>query len=165
MDPATVSGVILWGVLSGILTSVIIFFIGICINKILVPWYQDLVYCGVDLSGAWRYNQQHGQINYNYFMFLEQKAHSLKGTMTITKTGAPPGPHGDYVQGFKINGNTWEGYVTINMQSSNRRSLSFATSLLQIQNRGLGLNGQLCYRNYEPDQVESESIHWQRTTN
>ncbi len=82
--------------------------------------------------------------------------------MTINKTGAPPGPRGDYVQSFDISGSTWEGFVTLNMRSTDRRSLSFATSLLQIADRGRSLVGQLVYRSSQIDQVSSEHVQWLR---
>lgn len=165
MDPSSISGAIIWGIISGILTSGFLFLIGLCTKKIFIPWYQALIYQGVDLSGEWRFHQPPGQINYDYHLIIEQKAHNLTGTMTITKTGSPPGPNGDYIQGFKMNGTSWEGFVTLNMQSSNRRSLSFATSLLQIQNRGIFLSGQLVYRSNDPDRVVSEPIRWERVVN
>jgi hypothetical protein len=54
--------------------------------------------------------------------------------MTIPKMNSQPGPPGgylgDYVQSFEVTGTTWEGFLTINMTSDDRRSLAFATSLL-----------------------------------
>jgi hypothetical protein len=80
-------------------------------------------------------------LTYSYQM--KQDAHRLHGNMTLTKSGAPAGPRGDYVQVFDISGSTWEGFLTLNMRSSDRKSLAFATSLLQIQDRGRSLVGQL----------------------
>jgi hypothetical protein len=160
MDPSTVSGAIIWGIISGIITSAILYLLATIAKKIVIPWYLDLIYQGVDLNGEWRYHQNHGQINYDYHLVIKQRAHKLTGSMTITKTGAPPGPHGDYIQGFTVTGTTWEGYITLNMQSSNRQSLSYATCLLQIQGRGTSLGGQLVYRSYDHDRVDSETIHW-----
>ena len=52
-------------------------------------WYQALIYQGVDLSGLWVQHQNLGGIAYDYNMVLKQSAHGLKGTMTLTKAGAP----------------------------------------------------------------------------
>lgn len=162
LDPSTVLGAVFWGVVAGILTSALLLLLGVLITNVLIPWYQALVYQGADLSGVWTSRQDLGGIQYSYTMTLKQSAHGLTGAMTITKSGAPPGPQGDYVQGFDITGSTWEGFVTLNMRSTDRRSLSFATSLLQIADRGRSLVGQLVYRSSQVDQVAAEPVHWTR---
>jgi len=161
-DPATASGAVIWGVVAGVLTAAFLFVLGLVVTKILIPWYQSLVYQGADVSGLWIYRQNLSGIDYSYQMVLKQNAHRLGGNMTITKSGAPAGPRGDYVQFFDISGSTWEGFLTHNMRSSDRKSLSFATSLLQIQDRGRSLVGQLAYRSSNIDQVSSEQVSWTR---
>jgi len=160
-DPATASGAVFWGVAAGVLTSGILVALGAVFTKIVVPWYQTLIYQGVDLSGLWVQHQGQGGIAYDYSMVLRQAAHAVKGTMTITKSGAPPGPQGNYVQGFEVSGSTWEGFVTLNMRSADRRSLAFATTLLEIQDRGRSLSGVLAFRS-SGSQASSEPVMWTR---
>jgi hypothetical protein len=97
---------------------------------------------------------------------LKQNAHNLKGSMTISKVNSQPGPPGghlgDYVQTFQVSGTTWEGFLTLNMASDDRRSLSFATTLLQVRNRGAALVGHMAYRSSVVDKVDSEEITWTR---
>jgi hypothetical protein len=161
-DPASASGAVLWGVVAGILTAFALSLFGLMVAQVLIPWYQALVYKGWDVSGLWIYRQNLGGIDYGYQMALKQHAHRLNGTMTLTKSGAPSGPSGDYVQTFDVSGTTWEGFLTLNMQSSDRKSLAFATSLLQVENRGRSMAGQLCYRSSGVGQVGSESVNWTR---
>ena len=89
LDPATASGAVFWGVAAGVLTSGLLFTLGVIFTKVVVPWYQALIYQGVDLSGLWVQHQNLGGIAYDYNMVLKQSAHGLKGTMTLTKAGAP----------------------------------------------------------------------------
>jgi hypothetical protein len=161
LDPSGIFGAVFWGVTAGILTSAILLMLGLVFTRIVVPWYQALLFQGVDLSGMWVYSQNLGGVQYDYLMTLTQKAHRLSGAMTLKKSGAPPGPRGDYVQAFDVSGSTWEGFVTLNMRSTDRRSL-FATSLLQIADRGRSLVGQLVYRSSQVDQVDSERVSWLR---
>ena len=65
-DPATSSGAVLWGVVSGILTSGLLFLLGLIFTRIVVPWLEALRFQGVDLSGIWRYNQTLGGIEYDF---------------------------------------------------------------------------------------------------
>lgn len=158
-DPASASGAVLWGVVAGVLTTLLLFLFGLMVTQVLIPWYQALVYKGWDVSGRWLYRQNLGGIDYGYQMVLRQQAHHLNGTMTLTKSGALSGPRGDYVQTFDVSGTTWEGFLTLNMQSSDRKSLAFATSLLQVENRGRSMAGHLCYRSSGVGQVGSEPLN------
>jgi hypothetical protein len=167
-DPSTITGALIWGVAAGILTSVLLLLCARLIQQVLLPWYGDLVYKGVDLRGKWiaQRNSSSG-VTYHFTLLLKQTAHNVKGSMTVAKinpnsaqTGDRPG---DYVQGFAVLGTTWEGFVTLNMTSDDRRSLSFSTSLLQVRSRGQKLVGHMVYRSSTVDQVESHEIIWARS--
>jgi len=167
-DPSTITGAIVWGVVAGVLTTVLLLLFSQLFQKVVLPWYQNLVYKGIDLRDKWVAQKIfEAGITYHYTLILKQSAHSLTGSMTITKMNSqagPPGGHmGDYVQGFEVNGVTWEGFVTLNMTSNDRRSLSFATSLLQVRNRGNSLVGHMAYRSSVVDKVDSEDITWTRS--
>lgn len=167
-DPSTITGALVWGIVAGILTSVVLLLFARIFKQILLPWYQDLVYKGVDLRGKW-IAQRTGSsgITYHFTLLLSQSAHSVKGKMTVAKINASVAQPGvqtsDYVQGFEVAGATWEGFVTINMTSDDRRSLSFSTSLLQVRSRGQKLVGHMVYRSSSVDQVESHEISWARS--
>jgi hypothetical protein len=167
-DPSTVAGALVWGVVAGVATSALLLLLSEMFKKIVIPWYQDLVYKGVDLRGKWGAQRTFpSQIIYHYSLVLKQTANTLSGLMTISKMNSQPGPPGghlgDYVQGFEVKGTTWEGFVTLNMTSDDRRNLSFVTSLLQVRNRGQALVGHMAYRSSVADQVDSEDITWTRS--
>lgn len=44
---------IIIGVISGILTTVIIYFIVTFFKKVFLPWYLGLTYRGIDVNGKW----------------------------------------------------------------------------------------------------------------
>lgn len=168
LDPSTVAGAIIWGIVAGALTSALLLLLGQVFTKVLIPWYQSIVYKGVDLRGRWTSQRtDRNGISYHYTLDLEQNAHDLKGNMTIAKMNSQPNPAagllGDYVQSFTIDGGVWEGFVTLQMESTDRRSLSLATSLLQIRDRGQTLVGHMAYRSTRVDQVDSEDIVWSRS--
>jgi hypothetical protein len=162
LDPATVSGAVVWGIVAGVATSAILFLGSVFVAKVLIPWYQAITYQGVDLTGTWVHDKNLGGIRYDYVLTLTQRSHALAGNLILKKTGAPGPPAGDYVQAFDVVGSSWEGFVTLNMKSTNRRSLSFATTLLQIQNRGESLEGYLAYRASRGGTVGSEAITFTR---
>ncbi|MBB6254340.1 hypothetical protein [Nitrospirillum iridis] len=166
-DPSTIQGAIIWGVVAGVLTSAFLLILGQLIQKVIVPWYQGIIFKGVDLAGKWVASKTFADgITYSYSMMIRQNAHTLNGAMNIAKNNSIPGPPGghlgDYNQGFTLTGTTWEGFVMLNLTSDDRRSLSFSTSLLQIRNRGQSLVGHMAYRSSRVDQVDSEEIVWTR---
>jgi hypothetical protein len=163
LDPATISGVVIWGVVAGILASLVLLLAGVLFTKVFLPWYEGIRYKGWDVSGLWVFSQNTSGGSYSYQMILTQKAHALLGTMTIMKSGSPSGGSGDYLQAFDITGTTWEGYVTLNLKSSDRKSVAFATSLLQMQDRGKIMAGQLVYRTSQVSQIDSETVTWTRS--
>jgi hypothetical protein len=167
-DPSTIAGAIIWGVVAGIATSAALLILSQLFNNVVIPWYQELVFKGIDLRGKWIAQKTYPSgISYHYSLLLKQNAHNVRGSMTISKMNSQPGPPGgflgDYVQSFEVTGTTWEGFLTINMTSDDRRSLAFATSLLQVRNRGQALVGHMAYRSSQVDQVDSEEITWTRS--
>lgn len=161
IDPSTVYGAVFWGVVAGVLTSAMLFAFGVVTSKILLPWYQDLVYKGVDLRGLWVNEWDYAGARYRYHTSLNQNAHRLTGTTTITKSGTAKD---DYVINFDVTGSTWEGFVVLNLRSRDRKTLSFATALFKVKDRGKSLAGHLIFRSLTTDEVASEGAHWKRST-
>lgn len=161
MDPTTIPGTVFWGVVAGILTSVLLFLLGLLISKVALPWYQELVYKGVDLRGLWVEEYVSNGATYSFQTVLEQNAHELTGSTTITKS---INGKTDYVQTFNVAGSTWEGFVMLNLRSKERKSLSFATGLFKVKHRGKNLVGHLAYRASATDEVEAEKANWTRST-
>lgn len=177
-DPSTVAGAIFWGVLAGVVTSFLLFVLGLVFRGIVIPWYQALIFEGIDLEGLWGSTKNVSGATYDYTLILHQKAHRVSGSMRILKRSSQPATpsgysgtgddeqefkvQGSYDQEFKVEGSTWEGYVTLSMKSDDRKSLSFATSLLRVSNRGRYLIGHMSYRADRTDQVESEAVEWAR---
>ena len=156
LDPSTIYGALVWGVVAGIVTSAVLFIVGLFFTKIFLPWYEALVYQGVDLRGTWNQNfeRQHG--SFVFHMDLDQNAHRLTGSATMIKSGSADK---DYLQPFTIRGSTWEGFVQLTFRSTGRKSLSYASALVKFVERGDSLVGHWAYRGSHTDSVEVEAIH------
>jgi hypothetical protein len=156
IDPSSIGGAVIWGVVSGLLTSTLLLILGLVVSKIVVPWYTELIYKGVDLRGVWTEDRNlHSDIHFSVQLSIEQHAHKIRGTGTLTKSGTGDN---DYVQFFNIDGSTWEGFLIINMQSTNRKTLSFCAGLLKVKGRGEYLEGHWVYRGGMADEAESEKL-------
>lgn len=161
VDPTTIYGSVFWGVVAGILTSALLFGLGVITSKIILPWYQDLVYQGVDLRGLWVNEFDYNGARYRFHTSLEQHAHRLTGITTITKSGTG---QGDYVSNFDVTGSTWEGFVVLNLKSKDRKTLALATALFKVADRGTTLVGHFVFRSLSSEEVQSEKVRWRRTT-
>ena len=155
MDPASVQGAIVLGIVAGLLTSALLYVLSLVLQKIVLPWYADFVYDGVDLRGIWIREFDEHSAHYSVELSLDQSAHRITGTATFKKSGTGAA---DYVQFFTVSGSTWEGFLVLTMKSTNRKSLSFVTGLFKVKDRGNALVGHWVYRAGRTDEAESESL-------
>jgi hypothetical protein len=145
---------IVLGIFSGILTSALLFTLNRIFLEVVVPWYQQLIYEGVDLRDSWLYDRPKGDGVGKFRLKLEQKAHNLSGQLTYTSIEKDT----ESVISYLVSGTVWEGYVTLNLKSSDRRRIAFATTLLKVERGGQELKGWFCFRNFHTDQVSSTEI-------
>lgn len=84
---------IIFGVVSGIITSFFVWFFVKIFNKVVLPWYQNvIVYQGLKIDGFWvgfyeegdTQNERDGS-DPDYSIHIEQKAHNIKGTIVRNK--------------------------------------------------------------------------------
>jgi len=157
IDPSTVSGAVVWGVVSGLATSALLVVLGLFFTKVVLPAYVSFIYKGVDLEGIWTEERIISQgEHFSIQISMRQHAHKVMGTASLTKSGSGVK---DYVQFFDLEGFTWEGFLVITMRSTNRKSLSFVSGLFKVKGRGDELLGHWVYRAAFTDEAESERVH------
>ncbi len=149
------------GIVTGILTTVLLFFVKQFIQKVAIPWYQELIYQGVDLSGAWK-NEYSGEKKRTKFkLILDQSAHKLKGSLLFIQKEKDKDMESSGE--FSVEGYLWEGYATLNFRPKNRKTLSYAAALLKVCNGGTTLQGYLNFRDLrKKDEVVSMELKLQR---
>jgi hypothetical protein len=146
MDIITTSFSILIGVISGVFTSLLIWFIKTITVKILIPWYQIKIYRGVDLSGDWKgYKHINSEIsdqdeitdikvrdNILYKLSINQTGHKLNGVLNIENKF----PEEIIITTNNIIGEVQDHYVKIHYEKNNKNQIGFGTFLLKIQGSG-----------------------------
>ncbi|MBC8146982.1 MAG: hypothetical protein H8E98_03220 [Bacteroidetes bacterium] len=122
------------GVFSGIITSILIW---ICIQmfkKILIPWYQQTIYRGINVSGEWISKQEYsGNVLAEQTISLNQKGHLIKGTL-ISRNKIPN--KGEDTTTFKINGEIFDNYVDIEYQINDKKLIGRGSQLLKVKDGG-----------------------------
>jgi hypothetical protein len=157
-NPTSIEGTLFLGIIAGILTSGLIFVSGLMVKQILVPWYQRVIYRGIDLSGNWEQVFQRTGATYRFDIRLRQSGHRLVGTLTKSKSGTKD----DYVHVFNCSGWISDGFVILNLESADKSSLSLGTTLLKVYETGERLKGLLAHRGRQTDEIENEIPDWKR---
>jgi len=69
------------GIVSGILTSAILFLFGKIFTQIVLPWYRGQIYRGIDISGEWFLKDG----DQRQKMIITQHAYELTATFYLTR--------------------------------------------------------------------------------
>lgn len=149
---------VVWGAISGIVTTIALALLSFLFKKGIIPWYQKFIYKGVDLNGSWILKESgDGGITYTCHLNMSQIAHKVTGHASIAVINS----NHDYNQMFDVDGETWEGFLSINMRSKDNTTLSFVSGLLKVQERGAALSGSWSYRGFDND-VKQELVVFRR---
>ena len=154
MDSIIDQGIV--GIVTGILTTVLIFMArNFWVTK-FVPFMEKTRYQGVILGGQWygmskNDDLKNGGIYWNEAtLFLDQRAHDLSGIFIFKFRN----PQKDFSLEFNVKGYVWEGYLTLNFTPKDRRLTSYGSALLKLHNGGLLLIGEWLFRNVDQERVE-----------
>ncbi len=153
MDKIIEQGI--FGIVTGILTTVLIFLARNFWNSKIVPFLEKTRYQGVMLAGQWNgtsenNDESQGEIFWNEAtLFLDQKAHDLSGYFIFKFKNSEK----NFVINFDVKGYIWEGYVTLNFTPKDRRVTSYATALLKLHSGGCLLVGGWLFRHVNEEYV------------
>lgn len=147
------------GIVTGILTTVILFFARAVWDHKLRPFLEEIRYAGVKVDGKWSGSAKGtdaggGEWSTELVLFLTQQALTMGGTLSLKHQS----PDNSFELHFKVRGYLWEGYVILNFTPVDRRVTSYATTLLKIGGGGLNLNGQFVFRNVNEETVSAEPV-------
>ncbi|MHB1175896.1 MAG: hypothetical protein ACYCZJ_12310 [Sulfuriferula sp.] len=146
MDMLLDQGVI--GIVTGILTTAILYALKVFWSASLVPFLIALRYQGVKIDGQWtgigeNNDPQQGDIFRSEFsLVLTQNAHNISGSFLFKFKNEQK----QFALDFEVRGYMWEGYVTLNFTPKDKRVTSYATSLLKLHDGGQTLRGTWLFR-------------------
>lgn len=154
------------GVVSGIITAILIFLSTAIFNKIVLPWYRDVVYKGVNLSGEW---SESDDTSSKLSVHLKQVGHQLNGIAAITIEpvenaieNAVDGTSAKRVSNLRFEGSTHDGYLVGHFKSTDRREVVFANVLLKVTHAGRRLRGVMTFREASTDEIVTQKTEWSR---
>src|SRR6185503_1394321 len=75
------------GIVSGAVTGILIYAFSMVWRRVLVPWYEERLYRGIDVSGQWLISHPgtEGQAEWSHrgTLSLKQSAHRLTGSLSL----------------------------------------------------------------------------------
>jgi hypothetical protein len=152
---------IIIGVIAGVTTSAIVYMIVRIFNKIIVPWYQQITYNGLDISGVWKeFHDYEGLMTQESTIFLKQKAHSINGRIILVKKVKNEEIFD--TKSFDFKGDFYDGFLNITCTNVSRRQIGFHNYLLRILNDGNKVNGIKSWYDIGFEKIVSDEIEWIR---
>ena len=150
---------VFFGVLSGVIAAALLCVASLLLRRVVIPWYQEMRYQGIDLRGTWLFNPSPDGSNADIKMTIKQSAHQLSGNARLIFKNEEG--HGKDIE-FEVHGSVWEGYLTLNLRSTDRTRISFITMLLKVAGGGGELKGVMAARNVKNDCVDSHDLSFAR---
>lgn len=143
------------GIVTGILTTVVLYLTKVIWDHAVHPFLRQVRYSGIDVSGRWFGTQtDESGTSSEFDLILEQKAHDVSGTFQLQFVSE----ENSFDLSFKVSGQIWEGYITLNFKPADRRVTSYATALLKVAGGGISLEGQMAFRNVNTERVDSQNV-------
>jgi hypothetical protein len=140
------------GIISGIVTSIIIWGFILIYRKIILPGIKEILYKGIEIEGEW-----HGIVTRDnktmkdgkpfvekekikeITLSLKQNAYQLDGDLIIKNIDST----GEYFSFYKFSGFIRDNYVVLNYLPKSKKSIGLGTYIFIVQDGGNALNGNL----------------------
>ena len=132
---------ILIGVLSGVITSAIIWIVAKIFNLVIIPWYQVKIYRGLDIEGTWKAKEEFEGNQYEYTIEINQTGHKISGKYIARNIFDDEESYSYY----EVTGIIRDNYVSIQYITSNNKQIGLGSFLLKIADGGDSLIGPLIY--------------------
>jgi len=146
-------------VVSGIITSCIVFLMISLFKNLVIPWYQKLTYQGIDVCGAWY--ASFGTSRQIVSLELIQSANHLHGIATFS-TDQLPHNHYEPVRIFQVNGIVQDRFLSLSGMHRDRQRLGINSYLLEVIGDGRKLQGVITFYSVTNSKITSDSILFTR---
>jgi len=102
----------------------------------VIPWYQHLIYKGINLEGAW-YLQTESQ---KILLEIKQNSESITGKATAHALNQKK-DHFDDLKTFDVKGSINERFLLLTLLHTDTKRIGIVTQLLQIEGDGTLMKG------------------------
>jgi hypothetical protein len=137
------------GIISGIITTMLIYFINEIIKKIFIPWFEEKVYKDVKLEGSWS-----GKVKYEdstieeFTINIERVSHAISGVIISKMTGKI----------YQINGEFRNSILLFSYDGTNKDEIDRGNFVLILKNNAKELDGYITYYRTNKHIIESYKL-------
>ena len=148
------------GILTGIITTAILYLISRMFVDWLMPWYRSVKYTGIDVSGVWETKQDFESSTEYSLLNLTQKADKLSGlwTISITQNGSDE----NEIKTFKIKGTIEDRFALLTSKNTDQRQIGLGTMLLEAVGNGFELTGCETWYSVDGKEIKADKISLKR---
>ncbi|MDP2383632.1 MAG: hypothetical protein Q8N00_12600 [Nitrospirota bacterium] len=126
------------GALTGLIVSGIVLIIGQFTVKVVLPWYENLVYHDVKIEGRWYGTAQVSGIEVTRVWIISRQGHNIAATVTSTS-----GP--DVGQVFHVTGSFKNLLLTATYVHSDQTNTARGTYTFKLVGDGHKFDGVIAY--------------------
>lgn len=150
------------GIVSGVLTTALLWTINVFWISKIVPWYEKRVYKGVKIQGTWALvddsDDAEGQWTQNEILSLKQTAHRLIGSLALIPKD------GDTSESIVLDahGEISDRFISLSFKSPIQDRLSYSVLLVEIVEDGNKLRGSTAMYNVANGTIDSYAVEYRR---
>ena len=142
-------------IIVSLITSVITWTILTFGKNVLIPFYENIIYKGVNLSGTWtktskRHQGETDETTYTEHIILEQKASTIKGTYTVVSLFLD---NTQVVSSYNIKGDIKDGHLILTADIADKKQIGYGTFVLKIIAGGQQMSGVVTLLNRKGDNI------------
>lgn len=148
-------------VFAGIITYVVIKALSKLFYIIVLPWYQDKIYRGLDISGIWIENHNYGDLFIQESEIkLIQNAHKINGTITLIKKKID----NEIIEmkNFRFDGEFFNNFLNTACWNENKQQVGTHNYLMSVGRDGKEMEGFKTYFDIGFRKIRAEEIFWSR---
>jgi hypothetical protein len=148
------------GIVSGILTSALIYLFVLIFTRIVLPWYRQLLYRGIEIQGEWTSSTDLGSgLIEEGSIELRQKADSVSGDLSLTKC-----QDGKIIktETMRLTGRLKDRFLFASISPVKKSRLGIGTTLLEIVGDGSEMRGCESWYDIGTKSIMSGNIEWKR---
>lgn len=141
------------GVVSGVITALLIQLGIIVFKEIFVPWFETVTYKGLDINGQWIEKSINSSGAGQEMVFnIQQKGHKVNGILNITTTFS----NGKKViKTFIINGQFFDRFLLLTGKNASKGMIGCLSLLLEVISNGKIMKGKRVWYHLQDCEIQS----------
>ena len=142
------------GITSGIITSFIVFLLQMGYSRVLLPWFEELLYRDLKIEGRWLVTYPEAE-DFTEAIELSRNGHAVSGSVTVT--GGP-----DVGRVYLVNGTFKNLILTLSFAGQDTTRLDRGTYTVQTKNNGQHLQGYSTFYQDDENGIACMECDWKR---